>query len=145
MKSKLIAAMLLLPSFHALSNDTTNNHQDYEEMKKSLLEEIVGADPLVNRSLRIDHLDVSTSNIQVILKAAAIDTSKQKQESLIPDSESIKLTRKSVVNKYCAPFGLGDLYFDAFYQRGVKLVYSYIGAGDVTIFSFTVSKNDCAI
>ncbi|WP_171887464.1 hypothetical protein [Serratia marcescens] len=145
MKLKAITFICLLPSAYATAGELSYDFPTNDGMAKSLFEEIVGADVLVNRSLRIDHLDVSPSRISVLFKAAAIDTSKPKQESLIPDGTSIKLTKKSVINKYCAPFGFGDLYFDTFYQRGVKLEYSYVGAGDVPIFSFSVSKKDCSI
>ena len=115
------------------------------EMAKELKPEIVGVanSEVVNRSVRLKALVVGESDVSILVVIGATDTTKPAQVANIPDKQSISLTKKRIVNTYCAPFGYGNWYFDAFKQRGVKLHYYFNSAVDTPLFSFTVNKSDC--
>ncbi|CAM3843680.1 hypothetical protein KLPN111888_22520 [Klebsiella pneumoniae] len=115
------------------------------EMAKSLKPEIVGVAnyEMVNRSVRLKALDVGEKDVSILVVIGATDTRKPVTQANIPDKQSISLTKQQIVNKYCAPFGYGNWYFDAFKQRGVKLHYYFYSAVDTPLFTFTVNKSDC--
>ncbi|QJK99760.1 hypothetical protein HJX17_09765 [Klebsiella pneumoniae] len=88
-------------------------------------------------------LDVGEKDVSLLVVIGATDTRKPVTQANIPDKQSISLTKQQIVNKYCAPFGYGNWYFDAFKQRGVKLHYYFYSAVDTPLFTFTVNKSDC--
>ncbi|UAN53471.1 hypothetical protein KGP26_10610 [Serratia sp. JSRIV002] len=145
MKNSFIKIILFTCPFYAMaSDDIPYDFPTDGEMANSLKTNIISAPPTVNNSIRVTRLEVTEEEISVLIKAGVIDTSKPKDESLIPDEKAVALTKASIINKYCAPFGFGDLYFDAYRKRKTKLNYYFYGAGDVPLFSFTVSTKDCS-
>ncbi|HFT4300087.1 TPA: hypothetical protein ACHV7O_003614 [Klebsiella quasipneumoniae] len=112
-------------------------------MAASLKPELIGAPDYVTRSLRINYITATEKEITVLVRVGAINTNKPNHESYAPSSEQNQLTKRYIINKYCAPFGDGDIFFDMLRQRNVTIHYSFESGSDVTFLSFSVNKNDC--
>lgn len=139
----ITAIILFILPIISFANDIQYDIPLDSEMAKSLKPSLAGAPDNVSRSLRVNYISATDDDITVLVRVGAIDTTKPANESNMPSNDQNLLTKRMIVNKYCSPFGNGDLFFDALKQRNVTLHYHFEAGSDVTFLSFNVSKSDC--
>ncbi|MDU4842218.1 MAG: hypothetical protein E6X49_13885 [Leclercia adecarboxylata] len=142
MRSILACLFLAIPTL-AFADGTRYEIPLDGNMANALTPSLAGAPANVERSLRIKSISATHDDIIVVVRVDAIDTTKPKDESLLPDRVQNATTKNMIVKKYCSPFGNGDLFFDTLRQRNVTLHYHFEAGSDVTFLSFNVNKSDC--
>lgn len=139
----IISTTLLTLPFFSYATDEQHVIPLESNMATSLKPELIGAPDYVTRSLRLTYITATQNEITVNVRVGAINTNKHKNESNVPSSEQNQLTKRNIVNKYCSPFGDGDIFFDMLRQRNVTIHYYFEAGSDVTFLSFSVNKDDC--
>lgn len=142
MRKILTFILLTMPTLSLADNVNSDIPLD-SDMAKAIKPSLAGSPDYVSRSLIIKHISATEKNINILVRVGAIDTTKPHDASNLPTNHQNKLTKSIIVNKYCSPFGSGDMFFDTFRQRNVTLHYNFESGSDVTFLSFNVSKTDC--
>ena len=142
MRSILCCIVLALPTL-VFADDARYEIPTESIMAKSLTPSLDGVPANVEKSLSIKSISATNDDIVVLVKVGAIDTTRPKNESHLPDSVQNVATKNMIVKKYCSPFGNCDPFFDTLSQRNVTLHYHFVSVNDITFLSFNVSKADC--
>lgn len=140
---KVLAPFLLACPLTVLAGEIFYDIPSDGEMADALKPYIFNAPNNVNKSLRMKHIKATDKDIYILVRVGAIDTTKPKNETFLPDKKSVLLTKQNIVNSYCAPFGGGNLFFDTLKQRNATLHYAFEAGSDVTFLSFSVGRSDC--
>ncbi|MEX9850524.1 hypothetical protein [Providencia huaxiensis] len=141
---KILTLLVLSFPIIACSDNTPYDLPTDGSLANAIKPELVGAPKIINDSIRITYLEATDNSISALITVGAIDTTKHKNESNMLDSNTISNTRQSIINKYCAPFGMDNIYFDQFRQRKVELIYHFQAGSLVPLFSFTVNADSCS-
>lgn len=115
------------------------------DFAKSVTPELIGASSAINRSVRVTYISATDRTIDILVRVGAVDTTKNEHSSNMIDHDVPSYTKKNIENRYCAPFGGGNIHFDQFRQRNVVLNYDFESGSSTPLFSFSIKPSDCSI